>query len=341
MQRRRRLRILFVRNTSSSFVRNDLGLLGKNFSVRVLDYVTHLSIRRNPTSTIRFLVYLFVGTMWAHLTFSWFGGEHSFWAIRVSRMLGRKSVVVLGGGEVAKIPEIALGGALDANFSQVMKYILANASKVLTVDESLKHDAMRNLAAHGRNITTIPTGHDHHKFSPQGRKEEMVLTVGFLARGESPKRKGLDVFVKAADYLKGLSFVFVGDSLDGSLDTLKSMAGQNVSFVGAVAYDELVRFYQRAKVYCQLSLFEGLPSALCEAMLCQCVPVGTRNGGIPTAIGETGFYVPYGDPRATANAIQEAIVSNKGIEARERIQSLFSLETRETKLVELIHELLP
>lgn len=166
------------------------------------------------------------------------------------------------------------------------------------------------------------------------------MTVGFVAKGESPRRKGLDVFVGAADYLKNVHFVFVGDPLDGSLDTLKKMASHNVSFVGAVTHDQLVKFYERAKVYCQLSLHEGLPSALCEAMLCECVPVGTRNGGIPTVIGEAGFYVPCGDPYATAMAIRKGMASDKGKEARQRVKSLFSLEIREARLVDLIHELL-
>ena len=43
---------------------------------------------------------------------------------------------------------------------------------------------------------------------------------------------------------------------------------------------------------------EGLPNALCEAMLCECVPVGTDVQGIRTAMGDAGFYVPYGDRKS-------------------------------------------
>jgi glycosyltransferase involved in cell wall biosynthesis len=52
---------------------------------------------------------------------------------------------------------------------------------------------------------------------------------------------------------------------------------------------------------------EGLPNALCEAMLCGCVPVGTKRNGIPTAIGDCGFYVPYDDPKAAAEAIKKRL----------------------------------
>jgi len=47
-------------------------------------------------------------------------------------------------------------------------------------------------------------------------------------------------------------------------------------------------------------------------MLCECVPIGTEYCGIPVAKGDTGFYVPYGDVEATAEAIKKALKSNKG-----------------------------
>lgn len=57
---------------------------------------------------------------------------------------------------------------------------------------------------------------------------------------------------------------------------------------------------------------EGLPTAVCEAMLCECVPVGTNRYGIPIAIGDTGFYTEYGDVELTAEAIKKALDSNNG-----------------------------
>ena len=95
-----------------------------------------------------------------------------------------------------------------------------------------------------------------------------------------------------------------------------------------------------AKVYCQLSRYEGLPTALCEAMLCGCVPVGTSYCGIPTAIGDAGFYIPYGDVEATVEATRKALNCDKAKEARRRIKDMFPLERREKELVAEISELL-
>jgi glycosyltransferase involved in cell wall biosynthesis len=331
-----RKRILFVHNLNSSFVRKDIELLRKHFEVQIMEF--GVGPRELGKSIIALFLMIF-GVVRADLTYSWFGGRHSLWAVLLSKWMRKKSVVVVGGFEVARIPEIGYGAALSVKSTIGMRWILANASRVLTVDESLEREAVMNLGASTSNIVTIPTGYDSNKFKARGRKEDLVLTVGYVRKTQSPRRKGLDVFVKTAEHLKELSFVHVHGDSSGDLRTLKMMAGPNVKFVGKVTDVELLRYYQRAKVYCQLSLHEGLPSSLCEAMLCECVPVGTRRGGIPTAIGDTGFYVPYGDPHKTAEAIRRAIMSSRGKEARKRIKLLFSLEARERRVVELIHEL--
>ena len=42
-------------------------------------------------------------------------------------------------------------------------------------------------------------------------------------------------------------------------------------------------------------------------MLCECVPIGTTVGGIPTAIGDAGFLVDYNDEKQTIEAIRKGL----------------------------------
>ena len=71
-------------------------------------------------------------------------------------------------------------------------------------------------------------------------------------------------------------------------------------------------------------------------MACGCVPVGTRTAGIPTLMGDTGFYVDVGDVDGTANAIRAAYASPRGTAARDRIVERFSIERRRRTLQELV-----
>jgi glycosyltransferase involved in cell wall biosynthesis len=336
MTDKRRTRVLFVHPTMSPFIESDLNLLRKNFDVKVVDVG---SAKKDLSSKVRVLWRLKMGALWCDISFAWFAERHAKWMVRFSRILGKPSLVVVGGYEVAKVPEIGHGSLLNPNKAKMVKYVLEKASKVLPVDESLKEAAIKNLGVRGDNIQTVRTGHDSEKFKASGAKERMALTVGFVDK-ITIKRKGLDVFVKAADQLKDVKFVLVGSSTDGAIDELRLNAPPNVEFVGSVPHDQLIAYYQRAKVYCQLSLFEGLPNALCEAMLCECVPVGTKVSGIPTAIGDTGFYAPVGDPKGAADAIRQALGSDKGKAARSRIMSEFSIERREEAIIEIVEKLL-
>lgn len=218
-------------------------------------------------------------------------------------------------------------------------FALKHATRVLVVDPSLKEDVIKNARVDGNNIEYIPTGYDPDYWKPKGKKENIVLTVGGVV-DTVVKRKGFKTFVKTAKHIPDLKFVIVGKHIDSSIDELKDISKTNVEFTGFISDEELLRWYQRSKVYCQLSRYEGLPNALCEAMLCECVPVGTKNCGIPTAIGNTGFYVPYNDEKETADAISKALKNqNLGKKARNRIKTIFPLTSRETKLLKKINSL--
>ena len=329
----RKIRILFVRPSKSSFIQEDLKLLRKHFNVRVVDFV--LSIRKKPKETIKTMFNMLAGVLWADITFSWFADTHAFWAVRLSKIFRKKSVAIVGGYEVAKVPEIGYGALLNPKSARIVKYVLENADRVLTVDNSLKKDAIKNLSMTGKNIQTVPTGYDYEKFKPEGEKENLVLTVSVGDSWERVRLKGLDTFVKSAEFLSDVRFLVIGIQ-GGALKKLQDIASPNVEFLGPLLQDELIPYYQRAKVYCQLSMREGLPNAVCEAMLCECVPVGTDVQGVRTAIGDAGFYVPYGDEKATAGAIKEALKSDKGKAARDRIKNAFLIEKREKDLIKIV-----
>lgn len=334
-KKQKKIKVLFIRASKSSFIQKDLELLRKHFYVKEVDYLLN---RKNLKGTLITTFNMILGVLWADVTFSWFAGYSAYWAVRLSKLCNKKSIVIIGGYEVAKVPEIKYGALIHERDARIVKYVLKNGNKVLTVDEGLKLDAIRNVGVMGKNIETVPTAYDYNILKPGGEKENLVLTVSMGNRWEIAKLKGLDTFVYAAKYLQDVKFVLIGIQGD-LLYKLKNIATSNIIFINQMPHYGIVPYFQKAKVYCQLSMREGLPNALCEAMLCECVPVGTDVQGVRTAIGDSGFYVPYGDPVATANAIKEALISDKGKDARERIKKMFPVERREKKLTQMIKQL--
>jgi len=293
---------LFVYSYLPSFVCRDLEILERHFTVKNITATTFLLPRKGRDPWL---------------------------------FLRKKCMIVIGGYEVANVPEINYG-ALNSVLNRVrVRFILEHASKVLAVSQSSGREITRFTKP--KRLELVYNGVDTEEFKPLGVKENLVITVGKITDSTINKKR-FDIFVQASRYLPDIQFVVIG-KYDCSVADLKRLAGSNVIFTGYLSNEALLRYYQSAKVYCQLSTQESFGVALAEAMSCCCVPVTTRRYALPEVVDDTGFYVPYDDPKATADAIRNALKSDKGIKARNRIKKCFSIKTREKKLIAEILDL--
>lgn len=330
----KKINIAFVGDVSSSFVERDYEILKKYFVVRVI---------QPPNKRPGWLKHFFIvakEVKQCDVTFSWLAWWHSAAAVFFSKLFRKKSLVVVGGHGAANVPELKYGAFINIKGRLPVSYIYKNANKVLVVDLSLKKSIIKNVKINGDNITCLPTGYDADFWKSKGRKKNSILTIAAANDIQRVKLKGLDTFVNSARDVPDVKFIVVGVKNEAK-KYLEKISSKNVELVEFLPENELLPYYQMAKVYCQLSLREGLPNTLCEAMLCECIPVGTKFGGIPTAMGDTGFYVPYGDAKTTAKAIKKAleVSDERGKKARNRIKNMFPLEQRENELVEIIRNL--
>ena len=323
--------ILFLTSTLSSFVEKDLRMLRERYPVR--EVVTGGGPARDLVQKVSLGLEILSGVLRTDMAFSWFAHNHAYLAVMAAGLLGKKSLVVVGGHEVANELEIGYGALLDPGLAKKVRYIIENADCILAVSDFSKREIL--AVAGPRRIETVYNGIDTSVFLPGGRKENIVLTVCLVSMANI-RVKGLDTFIDAARHLPEAHFVLIGRALDGALEILKQDAPANVEFVGAVGQDELIEWYQRAKVYCQLSYRESFGVALAEAMSCECVPVVTDRGALPEVVGDLGFVIPYADTRAAVDAISRALISDAGPAARKRVYDTFSLEQREQELRRII-----
>lgn len=328
-------KILFVSAYKTSFVKKDYEILNQYFKVDTL-FLTKKYSKVNKL-LVHFVKILLKITK-NEIIFVWFADYRAFLAVLLAKILKKKTVIVVGGYELADLPEFNYGGLRSLFAKKRLKFTLKNADKVLTVDESLKYEIINKLFLKADNVTTLPTGYDSDKFVSNQPKEKLVITVAAVKKLNSLRIKGLDIFIEVAAELPEYDFMIIGCQGE-AYEWLEKKSSSNVKIKQYLPQSELINFYKKARVYCQLSIREGLPNALCEAMLCKCVPIGTRTHGIPKAIGKTGFLTDYNDFKAIKHAIVKAISSNRGDLARNRIIKLFNLGTRTTDLIKVINEL--
>lgn len=136
-----------------------------------------------------------------------------------------------------------------------------------------------------------------------------------------------------------MKFVLVGAISEKCREFVKKNESPNVEFTGFLDHTRLLDYYQKAKVYCQLSTHESFGVAIVEAMCCECIPVVTRKSALPEIVEKLGFYVPYRNPIMTVEAIRKAMISDWSFKVRERAEKCFSLHIREKKLIKEILEL--
>lgn len=332
----RRTRVLFVRAkeaSESSFINRDIDLLKKHFDVRVIDFVLD---RHRLKESARTMWLMCRGLIWADVSFSWFAVWHARTTVRMSKIFQKKSIALVGGYEVASVPEIGYGAQLNPKSKPAVDYVLRNATKIVAGSEFTKNEILR-CTTNPQNVVLILFGIDPERFKPGGSRENLVITVAVLHESNI-LRKGLAKFVQTAKYLPDMKFALIGKCVDDTTDKLTLLASPNVQFVGYVSEDELIKWCQRAKVYCQLSLHEGFGIALAEAMLCGCVPVVTNKGALPEVTGNAAIVVKDDEIKTVAAAITTAMSSGSGEMAREQILAHFTMDKREAGLVRLIDE---
>jgi glycosyltransferase involved in cell wall biosynthesis len=319
--------VLIVSAFDSPAIAEDAEILSASYSVR-------RAAGNGPAALLRAAS----GVFSCDIVYCWFLSVYGAVAILLGSVLGRRTVVVIGGVDVARDAESGYGLWLSPWKAFLARRALRRADLVLAVAESLRDDAVRLAQYDGANIRVLPTGYDPGFWSPGGPRSTDVLCVAAVGDRARLSIKGIDVLVDAARRMPGAGVTILGvdPRFIPELDP-----PPNVSFLPHVPRAELLAVYRSARVYCQPSMREGLPGALCEAMLCGCYPVVTAAGGMTLAVGDAGIVVRPGDAAALAGALLKALsipdqVQNAG---RSRIAGLFPFERRKTELTGLLDSL--
>jgi glycosyltransferase involved in cell wall biosynthesis len=324
--------ILFVHNGAAQFVRLDLEELRKRYRV------TECYLRSRWVNPV---------TIWRQvrthdLIFGWFASWHTFLPLVFARLSGKPSVLVVGGYDVANMPQIGYGHQRGGLKKWVSRWTMRLATRLITFSNYSGDEAERNASILKEQVSTIYIGvPDPFVSLPQGQRGRIALTVGNVDRSNL-LRKGHEAFVRTAALMPDVNFVLAGAWQDSAVDHLRAIATPNVTLTGWLSDEALGDYYRRASVYVQPSLHEGFGLSVAEAMLAGCVPVVSRVGSLPEVTGNSGIFVDTPAPAAIAKAIAEALTYPEEARApiRQRILDEFPLERRGLLLEQLIRPLI-
>ena len=318
--------ILFVYVNYSTFVKADFEILSGFANVTKYQFRPGKGVVRTGIEVLKQFIYLIFNIFKFDSVFVWFGDYHSLLPVVFAKLFGKKSFVVIGGYDVSTLKEYKYG----AFSNPIRAFFTRNTFKFVTiclpVAEALKKKLF--IINPRASAETIATSVDPRKFNfSRSQRPKRIITVSLTDNHQRMMIKGLDRFRELAICMPDFEFIIIG-----ATENVKSYfepKPANLTLLPTLDFDLLTAHYLSASFYAQLSRSEGLPNALCEAMLCGCIPLGTNVGDIAITIGSTGLTVDDWEPVGMADFIRE---NHNNIElrdrARERILTLYNPSVR-------------
>jgi glycosyltransferase involved in cell wall biosynthesis len=329
----RTLRVLLVYKSFSLFVRKDYETLCSMARVKKLKSTFSKQILFFTWAWIRQFFALFIHIWRTDVVFCWFADYHSFLPALFCRLTGKKFYVVLGGYDVTHVKELDYG-AFNRKFRGFCAgFTMRSATLNLPVAGSLGAAARERMG--DIRIKVVPTGYDPGFYQPSRKKEKVILTVSITDSKQRFLVKGIDRFIELAGYMPEYRFVIVG--IPESSRELAGNVPANIEIHPPLDQENLKLWYDRSLFYAQFSRSEGLPNAVCEAMLMHCIPLGMHSGGIPDAIGDAGLVFDEWNPGIIAEKIRAIHLEKKlSVKAREHIIRTYHIDKRAQILRELL-----
>ncbi|MFN6116582.1 MAG: glycosyltransferase family 4 protein, partial [Flavobacteriales bacterium] len=341
-------KLVYTTTIMASFARHDVALLDERYEVVSFIFAPKRKWA-TPFELLRQAFFLLRHLPGAAVSVTQFGGFHSFLPTALGRLFAVPSLIVLGGFDCASFPSFRYGamhrfpmGAMTRASMRWASHLVPCSANLVRSEQHFSADARdpsrQGYQAFGPDINTpctvIPYGYDPERFRPMGgRVPGSFLTVAQM-NASNFTRKGVDLLFALAERFPEQHFTLVGNTPAMRYERVPP----NVELLGFVAYEELPAVYSRHTFYLQLSVWEGFPSAPCEAMLCGCVPIVSRVAALPDIVGDQGFYLERRSVDELVALVQRALHTDlepfsQG--ARERIARLYPKAIRQ-QLLELV-----
>ncbi|CAN5554894.1 hypothetical protein BH11BAC2_BH11BAC2_22460 [soil metagenome] len=344
---------LFFHTGSSSFADKDELILKKLGKVYVFSFTSTFKWL-TPLIFLKQFIFIMKHLFKTNCYVSQFAGYHSFLPGIFSKLTGKPFIIISGGTDCVSFPSIRYG-----NFYKTVLGLFTKWSFQLSTHLAPKHHSLwscdysyeksdpnqQGIAAFvpqlNKPVTPIANGYDVNFWkSNVPKKEKSFLTVsGGFQYPFQVQLKGIDLILSVAPLFPDCTFTIVGVP-DWKKLAIKS---SNIIILPPTKNSELLPLYSEAQFYMQLSMAEGFPNALCEAMLCNSIPIVSDVFSMPEIVGESGFILKERDMDQLTQLIHQALAkcSNElGKKAREQITSSYTIERRELALTALLEKVI-
>ncbi len=351
-------KILYIYPWEAAFIDKDLDFLSRRYSVVTLGHDWRDKRRTLPNFMKQF-IFLCRNMAGTRAIIVMFGGYWSFLPALAGKLAGVPVFIIPGGTDCVSFPSLNYGSLRKPVMRTFIRWSYQLCTKLLPVDESLvlsdytylpdidypKQGFMYFFPGLRTPHRVIHNGFDPAFFTadPAGKKENSFIAVAHAQEMLRVRIKGIDLVILLAKRFTNCNFTLVGvsDSLKRELSPLPS----NLAVYPWMSKEKFIGHLAESRFVLQLSVSEGFPNALCEAMLCHCIPVGSPVGAIPSIIANTGFVIASPEWEYLEKRFEEILHTGAeeqhrlGIMARNRVADMYHISRREKAFLEILDEI--
>lgn len=340
--------IIYIYPSHSSFIQKDIDFLSKKYKVKSPKH-NWTDKKLVPLRFFQQLYFLSRNISNSPVIFVMFGGYWSFLPSLFGKIFNKKVFIILGGTDCVSFPSINYGSLRKPLLATFIKWSYQLCYKLVPVDDSLvycNYNYYENSQYKNQGFKyffpkiSTPYKVIYNGFNPDSfvkpidkKQKNSFIVISYIPNMMRYKLKGIDIVIKLAELYKHCSFTIIGIK-KSVIDQLTSTPN-NVIFQPFLLQNQFKTNLLNSEYVLQLSISEGFPNALCEAMLSGCIPIGSSVGAIPHIINDTGYIVESSNIeyiKEKFNHILESTEKEKielAKKARDRILNNFHILKRE------------
>lgn len=339
-------KLIYFYPAKATFIERDINYLSKNYEVLTQD-LPWTNKQLILINFIRQKLFMLKHLFDTRIYLVMFGGYWSYLPTLFGKFFNKRVFIILGGTDCVSFPEINYGSLRKQPLKWFIKKSYQWSERLLPVDDSLMFsdynynpnaiNKLQGVKAFFKNLNTpytvIPNGFDTEYWLSKSEVKipNSFISVAYVNDESRFILKGFDSILRLAKRFKDATFTLIGISAAFA----KTLAiPENVILFNDLKPEAIKEQLAQHQFYLQLSLSEGFPNALAEAMLMRCIPIGSAVGAIPKIIGDTGLILTNNDADLLVSEIQKLrnqtplALEVMGISAKSQISENFNIAHR-------------
>tara|TARA_B100001109_G_scaffold254834_1_gene255673 strand:- start:1477 stop:2568 length:1092 start_codon:yes stop_codon:yes gene_type:complete len=182
-------------------------------------------------------------------------------------------------------------------------------SSILVPTKELYKESKKYFGVNAEDIKTIPNGVEVGSLGSKDlEREEIVITMLGTISEHKGQHLAVDVIKRLKEKTPNIILNIIGEgSMKDDLVTLIELnnLSNNINLLGR--RDDAFELMNQSDIFLHLSLSEGMPLSVIEAMMCSLPVVAFNVSGVRDVVKNNGFLSDYGDTKDIAANIYELI----------------------------------